>query len=107
MPYNYGGTGYLADAVQISTNRVRYLIGGRQSGFNGGKGEIGYDNFGTRVFNDNGIIESYACANEEILRFPEADQGRLLFESYDERVESLGGSTEARTCTINELNEIL
>lgn len=106
MPYNYRGTGYLSDAVQIPSSRVSYLIGGRTSGFSGGQVEIGYDNFGTRVFSDNGIIESYACANEKILDYPTANVGRQLFDLYNTRVVAASGSTEARDCTINELYDL-
>lgn len=99
------GVGYLKDAVQTVSNVKSYLI--NKTGYIVDNIRIGYEDFGTRVFDDSGIIESYSCVSSVILNSPTADQGRLLFESYDIRVESLGGSTEARTCTINELNEIL
>ena len=99
------GVGYLKDAVQTVSNVKSYLI--NKTGYIVDNIRIGYQDFGTRVLDDSGIIESYSCVSSVILNSPTADAGRLLFESYDIRVESLGGSTEARTCTINELNEIL
>ena len=105
MPYNYGGTGYLSDAVTTDTGRKVYLF--RSGGYLGSNTEIGYDNFGTRVFADGGIIESYACVSAVIKNSPTADAGRQLFDAYNLRVVGAGGSTEARACTITELNEIL
>ena len=102
MPYNYEGTGYLSDAVTTDTGRKVYLF--RSGGYLGSNTEIGYDNFGTRVFADGGIIESYACVSAVINKFPTANVGRALFDAYNVRVSAASGGTEARACTINELN---
>ena len=56
---------------------------------------------------DGAIVESPKCVNKAIKAMGDADGGRVLFEAYDVRVVAASGSTEARTCTINELNEIL
>ena len=105
MAYSYRGTGYLSDAVTTDTGRKIYLF--RSGGYQGSTTEVGYDNFGTRVLDDGATIESYACAADKINTSPTADIGRQLFDSYNIRVATASGSTEARTCTINELNELL
>ena len=56
---------------------------------------------------DGAIVESPRCVNNAIKAMGDADGGRVLFDAYDVRVVAASGSTEARTCTINELNEIL
>jgi len=63
--------------------------------------------FISRAETDGGVVESERCVHNAIRRSPEADEGRQLFDAYDLRVVTASGSTEARTCTINELNEIL
>lgn len=63
--------------------------------------------FIVRVESDGGIVESSKCVNNAIKNSPEADSGRQLFDAYSVRVVAASGATEARTCTINELNEIL
>ena len=62
--------------------------------------------FIVRVESDSAIVESPKCVNKAIKAMPEADLGRQLFDAYDLRVVTASGSTEARTCTINELNEL-
>ena len=63
--------------------------------------------FKNRVDLDDGIMEAFECVSKSLRRFPQADLGRQLMDAYDTRVVAAGGDTEARTCTINELNEIL
>ena len=63
--------------------------------------------FKSRVIADGAIVESLNCVNKAIKAMGDADGGRVLFDAYDVRVIAASGSTEARTCTINELNEIL
>lgn len=63
--------------------------------------------FIVRIEADGGTIESAKCVNNAIKSSPEADLGRQLFDAYSVRVITASGGTEARTCTINELNEIL
>ena len=60
-----------------------------------------------RVEADGGIIESIQCLSNAIYAFPQADKGRQLFDAYDARCEAASGDTEARVCTINELNDLL
>jgi len=95
------GTGYMKDAVQTVSSVKRYLI--NNTGYLVDNIRVGYQDFGTRVLNDNATIESYACANDAILAYPEANIGRQLFDLYDARVVAASGGTEARDCTINEL----
>jgi hypothetical protein len=52
-------------------------------------------------------MEAFECVSKSLRRFPQADRGRQLMDAYDSRVELAGGDTEARTCTINELNELI
>ena len=56
---------------------------------------------------DGAIVESPKCVNKAIKAMGDADMGRVLFDAYNTRVVTASGSTEARTCTINELNELL
>lgn len=60
-----------------------------------------------RAETDGAIVESPKCVNKAIKAMGEADGGRVLFDAYNLRVVAANGSTEARTCTINELNELL
>ena len=63
--------------------------------------------FVERVELDGATVEAKKCVNNAIKAMGDADGGRVLFDAYDVRVVAASGSTEARTCTINELNEIL
>lgn len=63
--------------------------------------------FVTRAEADGAIVESPKCVNKAIKSMPEADRGRQLMDAYDVRVVADSGDTEARTCTINELNELI
>ena len=65
------------------------------------------DYFALRVATDGGIMEAFGCVVEAILNFPQSDLGRQLFDAYDTRCEAASGDTEARVCTINELNDLL
>ena len=56
---------------------------------------------------DGGVVEAFECVSKTLRRYPQADRGRQLMDAYDVRVVADSGDTEARTCTINELNEIL
>ena len=105
MGYLYNsGSGYLKDAVQTTSSIKGYLI--NKTGYLVDNIRVGYQDFGTRVLNDNAIIESYECANDAILAYPIANIGRQLFDAYNERVVTASGSTEARDCTITELQEL-
>jgi hypothetical protein len=99
------GTGYLKDAVQTVSNIKSYLI--NKTGYIVDNIRIGYQDFGTRVFDDGGIIESYSCASDSILDFPLLDSARGLFDLYSQRVVANGGSAEAESCTVNKLSDLL
>lgn len=60
-----------------------------------------------RVEKDGGVLETATCAESGVRSLPPADEGRVLFDAYDSRCEAASGDTEARTCTIDSLNEIL
>ena len=60
-----------------------------------------------RAETDGAVVESPKCVNKAIKAMGEADGGRLLFDAYNVRVVAASGGTEARTCTINELNNLL
>ena len=64
------------------------------------------DQLKTRALTDGAIMEGFGCAAEDIRKYPQANRGRQLMDAYDTRVVAAGGSTEARTCTINELNDL-
>ena len=61
----------------------------------------------SRVEADGGYIEAFQCVSKTLRTFPQADLGRQLFDAYDARCEAASGDTEARVCTINELNDLL
>jgi hypothetical protein len=63
--------------------------------------------FQQRALEDGATMEAFECVSKSLRRFPQADRGRQLMDAYDTRVSGLSGSTEARTCTINELNELI
>jgi len=63
--------------------------------------------FEQRVLADGATIEGFTCMIDDILAFPQSDLGRQLFDAYDARCEAASGDTEARVCTINELNDLL
>ena len=63
--------------------------------------------FQQRVLEDGATMEAFECVSKSLRRFQQADRGRQLMDAYDVRVEAAGGDTEARTCTINELNELI
>lgn len=63
--------------------------------------------FQNRALADGATMEAFECVSKQLRRYPQADRGRQLMDAYETRVEAASGSTEARTCTINELNEIL
>jgi len=63
--------------------------------------------FQNRALEDGATMEAFECVSKSLRRFPQADRGRQLMDAYDSRVELAGGDTEARTCTINELNELI
>lgn len=65
------------------------------------------DQLKTRALADGAVMEAFGCAAEDIRQYPQADRGRQLMDAYETRVETAGGDTEARTCTINELNELI
>ena len=101
MPYLFNsGTGYMKDAVQVNV-QPKYLY--VKGGYSGSSVYSGYEGFGTRVLADGATIESYSCVANEINTSPTANIGSILFNAYDARVESAGGDTEARDCTITEL----
>ena len=85
----------------LSDDELKTLTGGNLST------EDAITQFQTRVSDDDGIIEGVICLEVAIDAFPDADTGRQLFDVYDERCEDLSGSTEARSCTISELNALL
>tara|TARA_R110002153_G_scaffold245110_1_gene400606 strand:- start:36 stop:353 length:318 start_codon:yes stop_codon:yes gene_type:complete len=98
------GSGFMKDSVQVP-GIPHYLY--VTSGYSGGTNFSGYENFGTRVLADGATIESYSCVSNIIANFPTANAGRIIFDAYNLRVVGAGGSTEAKSCTITELNEIL
>lgn len=62
--------------------------------------------FQTRVTGDGGTIEALPCLNKVVATMPPFDFGRYTFDAYDVRVTTDSGLTEARTCTINAINNL-
>jgi hypothetical protein len=64
--------------------------------------------FEARIDKDGGILDSSIdCVESGVRSLPDAETARVLFDAYDARCEAASGDTEARTCTIDSLNEIL
>jgi hypothetical protein len=61
----------------------------------------------SRAEADGGVVEAFECVSKTLRRYPQANRGRQLMDAYDVRVVGDSGDTEARTCTINELNELI
>lgn len=64
------------------------------------------DQLKTRALADGAVMEAFGCLAEDIRKYPLSDRGRQLMDSYNTRVVADSGDTEARTCTIDELNEL-
>ena len=67
---------------------------------------IAVRSFIERVESDSGEVESVKCLVSAIKGLPIADQGRVIFDSYALRVSTDLGITEARNCTITEINNL-
>jgi len=89
----YGST-WWGSQNTINFNEISYYI-------------YAVDQLKTRALADGAVMEAFGCAAEDIRQYPQADRGRQLMDAYDVRVVAAGGDTEARTCTINELNELI
>lgn len=88
----YGST-WWGSQNTINFNEISYYI-------------YAVDQLKTRALADGAIMEGFGCAAEDIRKYPQANRGRQLMDAYDTRVVAAGGDTEARTCTINELNDL-
>ena len=103
MAYSYRGTGYLSDAVTTDTGRKVYLF--RSGGYQGSSTEVGYKNFGTRVFDDGGTIESYDCISAELTRLQNINSETGLLAFLLEDIPS-SATIEAKSCLIDSYNEL-
>ena len=64
------------------------------------------DQLKTRALADGAVMEAFGCAAEAIRTMPDKDSPEDLFVAYDTRVVAAGGSTEARLCTINAIDQL-
>ena len=103
MAYSYRGTGYLSDAVTTDTGRKVYLF--RSGGYQGSSTEVGYKNFGTRVFDDGGTIESYDCISAELTRLQNINSETGLLAFLLDNIPS-SANIEAKSCLIDSYNEL-
>lgn len=62
--------------------------------------------FQQRVLADGGELEAFECVSKQLRRYPQADDGRLVYEPYAARVIADAGTLEARACTINDINDL-
>ena len=62
--------------------------------------------FKDRALEDGAVMEAFGCAAEVIRTMPDKDSPEELFVAYDTRVVAAGGSTEARLCTINAIDQL-
>ena len=104
MAYSYRGTGYLADAVTTDIGRKVYLF--RSGGYQGSSTEVGYKNFGTRVLDDGGTIESYECISAEITRLQNINSETGLINFLLEDIPS-SATIEAKSCLLASYNELV
>ncbi len=63
--------------------------------------------FEQRVVADGGTFEALSCVITYLISSPQGYRARQLYDAYDARCEAASGDTEARVCTINELNDLL
>ena len=103
MAYSYRGTGYLSDAVTTDTGRKVYLF--RSGGYQGSSTEVGYKNFGTRVFDDGGTIESYDCISAELTKLQNIESVTGLLAFLLEDIPS-SATIEAKSCLLASYNEL-
>lgn len=62
--------------------------------------------FVDRVESIGGEVESIDCLRSALNDFPQADEGRLVYEAFEARVLALNGSIEARDCFIESYNNL-
>ena len=102
MPYFFNnGRGFLANATAIGTASYLFISGGYQ----GSTTEVGYKNFGKRVLDDGGAIESYACVSAKItaLQNINSETGLLAFLLSD--IPNTA-TIEAKSCLLDSYNEL-
>ena len=104
MAYSYRGTGYLADAVTTDIGRKVYLF--RSGGYQGSSTEVGYKDFGLRVFNDGGTIESYDCISAEITALQNINSETGLLALLLGDIPS-SATIEAKSCLIASYNALV
>jgi hypothetical protein len=63
-------------------------------------------NYRDRMNTEGATLEGLKCVTRAVGALPQADKGRVAFDAYNTRTTSDGGSIEARTCTINAINEL-
>lgn len=88
----YGST-WWGSQNSINFNEISYYI-------------YAVDELKTRALADGAIMEGFGCAAEVIRAMPDKDSPEELFVAYNTRVVAAGGSTEARLCTINAIDEL-
>jgi hypothetical protein len=97
------GSGFLKDAVQVASVRKAYLF--VSGGYQGSTTEVGYKNFGTRVFDDGGTIESYDCISAELTRLQNIESVTGLLAFLLEDIPS-SATIEAKSCLLASYNEL-
>lgn len=59
-----------------------------------------------RAEEDGGTTEGWLCASNVLKRYVHSEGSRVLMDAYTTRVETAGGTVEAKQCAINEINDL-
>jgi hypothetical protein len=102
MAYLYRGTGYLANAVTIASNKKSYILGG----YSAAVINRGAENIGGRVEADGGIIENYTCAVELMRDLRETESPTNAANTLFATAITDGAQLEAIECFYDSYNEL-
>ena len=99
------GSGFLSNAVQIASNKKSYLL--NTTGYGAVDNiRIGYDDFGTRVYSDNGSIESYGCAAETMQALKQLESPTNAANTLFASAITDGAEIEAVECFYDSYKEL-
>lgn len=99
------GSGFLSNAVQIVSNKKSYLL--NTTGYGAVDIiRIGYDDFGTRVYSDNGFLESYVCAAESIRALEQLESPTNAANTLFASAITDGAEIEAIECFYDSYKEL-
>jgi len=102
MAYLYAGTGYLANAVTIASNKKSYILGG----YSAATINRGAENIGGRVESDGGIVENYTCAVDLMRDLRETESPTQAANTLFATAIIDGAEVEAVECFYDSYNKL-